>query len=105
MKDGRIDLQDWPPPYPGGRASTTDRPLLSRGSAHYRTLDPQPIEVIQAWGMAFDAGNAVKYIARVHSGTNGPDKNVEDLGKAIHYLELWRDRLQRESSASSQPSD
>lgn len=80
-----------------------DRPLLSRGSAHYRTLDPQPIEVIQAWGMAFDAGNAVKYIARVHSGINGLDKNVEDLGKAIHYLELWRDRLQRESSEASSP--
>lgn len=92
-------------PYQGARpGGAVPEPLLRRGSAHYRTLDPQPIEVIQAWGMPFDSGCALKYIARVHSDVNGHDKNLDDLDKAIHYLELWRGRLQREHSQPSSES-
>jgi hypothetical protein len=41
------------------------------------------IDAIEAWGLGFDDGNAVKYIARArHKG-----KELEDLEKALWYLE------------------
>ena len=42
------------------------------------------IDVIDAWKLDFDLGNAVKYIAR--SGKKDPQKNVEDLEKAVWYI-------------------
>ena len=52
--------------------------------AHYTAY--QGIEVIQLTEqMNFCRGNAVKYIAR--AGLKDPDKEVEDLRKAIWYLE------------------
>lgn len=43
------------------------------------------IKVIEAWNLNFHLGNAVKYIAR--AGKKDPTKYVEDLKKAIWYLE------------------
>jgi len=43
------------------------------------------IKVIHAWGLGFDLGNAVKYIAR--AGKKDPAKEIEDLEKAKFYLE------------------
>lgn len=43
------------------------------------------IKVIRAWGLGFDLGNAVKYIAR--AGKKDPSKHIEDLKKAIFYLQ------------------
>ena len=42
------------------------------------------IDVISAWKMNFNKGNAIKYIAR--SGKKDPAKTIEDLEKAIFYL-------------------
>lgn len=30
---------------------------------HYQ-LDPQPVKVIDSWGLSFELGNTLKYIAR-----------------------------------------
>lgn len=51
-------------------------------SNHYSSLTPQPIQVIEGWGLSFHLGNVVKYIARA------PIKGdrVRDLRKAIWYL-------------------
>jgi len=43
------------------------------------------IKVIQAWNLDFCLGNAVKYISR--AGKKDPDKEAEDIKKAIWYLE------------------
>jgi hypothetical protein len=52
------------------------------GGQHYKALDPQPWDVIDAWGLSFLAGNVVKYVARA------PAKGgLEDLQKARHYLD------------------
>lgn len=54
-----------------------------RRPAHYARLRPEPLEVIEAWGLGFHLGNVVKYIARAgHKGSE-----VEDLDKARQYLE------------------
>lgn len=31
---------------------------------HYNRLNPQPKDVIRAWGLNFNLGSAVKYISR-----------------------------------------
>lgn len=41
------------------------------------------IKVIHAWGLGFDLGNCVKYIAR--AGKKSEDR-IEDLKKAMFYL-------------------
>lgn len=45
----------------------------------------EPIKVIREWGMNFALGNAVKYLSR--AGKKDPSKKVEDLSKAIFYIE------------------
>lgn len=47
----------------------------------------EPRKVINDWGLDFYKGNALKYISR--AGRKGDkDKEIEDLEKAIQYLEF-----------------
>ncbi|RJQ09421.1 MAG: DUF3310 domain-containing protein [Dehalococcoidia bacterium] len=57
---------------------------------HYARLNPEPIDVIEAWGLDFLAGNVVKYVAR-HPFKGTP---VEDLKKARFYLDRAIARLE-----------
>jgi hypothetical protein len=54
---------------------------------HYGgALNPyEAIKVIEAWGLDFHLGNTVKYISR--AGQKYPDKEIEDLKKAMFYLD------------------
>ena len=54
---------------------------------HYGGKDNQyeAIKVIEAWKLSFCLGNAVKYISR--AGKKDATKTVEDLEKAVWYLE------------------
>ena len=45
----------------------------------------EAIKVIEAWGLDFHIGNTVKYISR--AGKKGADKELQDLKKALWYLE------------------
>lgn len=58
---------------------------------HYTELLPEPLSVIEAWGLGFHAGNVLKYIAR--AGKKGDA--LEDFKKAREYL----DRLIRKMEA------
>lgn len=51
---------------------------------HYRKQPIQPIEIIDAYGLDFKRGNALKYLLRAGSKL-GEEKN-DDLQKAIWYL-------------------
>jgi len=51
---------------------------------HYSDLDPQPIGVIESWGLGYHLGSAMKYLARAGNKL-GESKN-DDLKKAIWYL-------------------
>lgn len=51
---------------------------------HYNMGMFEVIDVIHDWGLGFDLGNALKYIAR--AGHKDPQKTVEDLEKAIFYI-------------------
>lgn len=50
--------------------------------SHYLRSSITPIDAIEAWGLGFSLGNAVKYIAR--AGYKGD--RLEDLKKAAWYL-------------------
>lgn len=52
--------------------------------SHYSSLDPQPIDVIEAWDLNFHRGCALKYIAR--AGRKSGNAEADDLRKAIWYL-------------------
>jgi hypothetical protein len=45
----------------------------------------EAIKVIDAWGLGFSLGNAVKYISR--AGKKDPAAEIEDLKKARWYLD------------------
>lgn len=45
----------------------------------------EAIKVIDAWDLGFSLGNTVKYIAR--AGKKEPDKELQDLKKALWYLQ------------------
>lgn len=52
---------------------------------HYTSGGIETIDAIEAWGLNFHLGNAVKYISR--AGKKDPAKTVEDLSKARWYLD------------------
>lgn len=64
--------------------SSVDHPEHYGGDKTYET-----IKVIDAWDLDFCLGNAVKYISR--AGKKDPEKTIEDLKKAIWYIEhkIW----------------
>lgn len=52
---------------------------------HYTRLEPQPIEVVEAWHLGFNLGNALKYLARA-GFKDGADDTL-DLAKAVFYIQ------------------
>lgn len=55
--------------------------------SHYGGKDNpyEAIKVINAWNLNFELGNVVKYLSR--AGRKNPEKTVEDLRKALWYLD------------------
>lgn len=62
---------------------------------HYNYSEYEPIDVINAWGLSFNLGNVVKYIAR--AGRKGEETILDDLRKARFYLNDYIKRLERDS--------
>ncbi len=62
--------------------------------SHYGGKDNpyETIKVIDAWGLDFELGNAIKYISR--AGKKDPTKIVEDLKKAIFYIQHEIDKIE-----------
>jgi len=69
-------------------AGAVEHPAHYGGDTTYET-----IKVIEAWELGFHLGNAVKYISR--AGKKDPTKTLEDIDKAIWYLQQYRLREQR----------
>ena len=62
---------------------------------HYGGQDNpyEAIKVIDAWDLGFSLGNTVKYISR--AGKKGKDKELEDLRKALWYLQHHIETLEK----------
>jgi hypothetical protein len=52
----------------------------------------EAIKVIEAWDLDFHLGNTVKYISR--AGKKGTDKELQDLKKALWYLQRKIENLE-----------
>ena len=67
---------------------------------HYGGKDNiyESIKVIEAWGLGFCLGNAVKYISR--AGKKDPEKLIEDLEKARWYVDREIIKLQQSKNIS-----
>lgn len=63
--------------------------------SHYGGEDNQyeAIKVIDAWNLGFSLGNTVKYISR--AGKKDSDKELQDLKKAMWYLQHHIDKLEK----------
>lgn len=57
------------------------------GGSHYSDMAIQPVEYIAGNNIPYLEGNVIKYVSR-HRAKNG----VEDIKKAIHYLEMIKER-------------
>jgi hypothetical protein len=53
----------------------------------------EAIKVIEAWDLDFHLGNTVKYISR--AGKKGTDKELQDLKKALWYLQRKIENLEK----------
>ncbi len=60
---------------------------MVKNPIHYGGVDNvyEAIKVIEAWDLDFHLGNTVKYISR--AGKKDTDKEIQDLKKALWYLE------------------
>lgn len=56
---------------------------VQHGGTHYKSKGIQPIEYAHANNLSFFQGNVVKYVTRYKD-----KKGVEDVKKAIHYLQM-----------------
>ena len=59
------------------------------GGKHYTDYKIQPVEFITINNIGFIEGNVIKYLLR-YKEKNG----LQDLDKAIHYIELLKDLYQ-----------
>lgn len=93
MTGGSLCTDDW-------HLSDEDRSLVTEverrlavggqvGGSHYQGVSLQPLDVIRAWGLDFVAGNVVKYLFRA-GRKNGYAGGIQDIDKAIHYLQIMR---------------
>ena len=65
--------------------------------SHYTTGKIEVIDFLEDQCFPYHLGNAVKYIAR--AGKKDPKKTVEDLQKAVWYLNRYISLLVKEGSA------
>ncbi len=56
----------------------------------------EPIDVIEDWNLGFHLGNAIKYLSRAGRKGNNP---VEDLEKAVWYVNRYADKIEREADS------
>lgn len=59
----------------------------------YYKCKVEVIDAIEAWGLNFHRGNAIKYIAR--AGKKNKETEIEDLEKAVWYINREIQRLEK----------
>lgn len=59
--------------------------------SHYKRLTPEPIEVVEQWGLDYHLGSALKYLSRA-----GHKKDeIQDLEKCIWFIQRKIQKLKR----------
>ena len=57
---------------------------MARETPKHYAFSIEPIDAIASWGLNFNCGNVVKYVAR--AGIKDPAAHLVDLQKAADYL-------------------
>ena len=87
-KDGNeIDMEDYlrdAPTYAQEQLADIERREAIDHPDYYKRGGIEAIDAIEAWGLGFNLGNVVKYIARAGRKTAA---SLQDLRKAAWYLD------------------
>lgn len=86
-----LDFDLYPKEEPSNKAATNKQV----GGNHYQ-LPIQPIEYILANGLGYCEANVVKYVSRWRN-----KGGIQDLKKAIHYLEMLIEQEEKDASTKS----
>lgn len=86
LQNSQTPYQEFPKTFQEESDKNIDHPN------HYRPGIYEAINVINAWKLNFSLGNAVKYICR--AGHKDPNKEIEDLKKALFYIQSEIDRIE-----------
>lgn len=86
-----LDYDLYPKEEPKDQAATNKQV----GGSHYQ-LPIQPIEYILANGLGYCEANVVKYVSRWRN-----KGGIQDLKKAIHYLEMLIEQEEKDASKKS----
>lgn len=65
------------------------------GGQHYKHLKISPAEFIYKNKLNWYVGNAIKYLVRFDKKYSNKAKQVEDLNKATHYIQLLIEQLNK----------
>ena len=65
------------------------------GGQHYKHLEISPAEFIYKNKLNWYVGNAIKYLVRFDKKHQDKAKQVEDLDKATHYIQLLIEQLNK----------
>lgn len=65
------------------------------GGDHYKQLEISPAEFIYKNKLNWYVGNAIKYLVRFDKKHTETSKQVEDLNKASHYIQLLIEQLNK----------
>ena len=76
---------------------------MAHSPRHYTRGTIEVWDFIRDQGLNYFRGNAIKYICR--AGFKSPNTEIEDLKKAIHYLENELHHTTLQSKESERPSD
>ncbi len=79
------------PGFPTGLLATSTPPDPVNSPDHYTDGGIETIDFIEAKGLNFHLGNAVKYISR--AGKKGTGTEKQDIEKAIWYLTRYKETL------------
>ena len=96
MNGKEIDTEDCindAPTYPQEQLADIKRREGVDHPTYYKRGGIEAIDAIDAWGLGFNLGNVVKYIARCGRKS---DRVLEDLKKATWYLNREIERMERE---------
>lgn len=81
------------PTYAQEQLADAERRETVNHPSYYTTGGIEAIDAIEAWGLGFNLGNVVKYIARAGRKTKD---SLQDPQKAAWYLSREIERMERE---------
>lgn len=65
------------------------------GGYHYKDMKISVSEYIYANQIDWYSGNAIKYLSRYNKKNKDLSKQIEDLNKSIHYIQLLIEKISK----------